>query len=88
MMVMVMVMDLQHKTAPTACVEAHGEAALWQSWSSFLSSSVVSFFASPMLGAASDKYGRKPFIVLSTVMQILPMLMIVSYSKLHTSLLW
>jgi len=76
-------------TAPAACNDAHGDAALWQSWASFVSSSVISFFASPILGAASDQYGRKPFVVLSNVLQIVPILLIVAYSNLHLiSLLW
>eukprot|EP00976_Prorocentrum_cordatum_P037793 767660-Prorocentrum_minimum.AAC.7 len=82
-------MDVQPKMAPLACNDAHGDAALWQSWASFCSSSVVSFFMSPILGAASDRYGRKPFIILSNILQIIPNLLLVSYTNLHlVSLLW
>jgi len=52
-------------TAPEECVSAHGDAAMWQGASSFVSSSVMTFLFSPAIGAASDRYGRKPFILVS-----------------------
>lgn len=46
-------------------MSAHGDAAMWQGASSFVSSSVMTFLFSPAIGAASDRYGRKPFILVS-----------------------
>lgn len=54
-------------TAPQECVSAHGDAAMWQGVSSFVSSSIMCFLFSPAIGAASDRYGRKPFILVRSL---------------------
>lgn len=78
-----------HANQPEACINAHGDAALWQASTSFMSSSVMCFLVAPTVGAATDVYGRKPFLVMSTIMSILPILTLVLYTNLNLiSLYW
>lgn len=46
-----------------ACVAAHGTVVLWNSWTGFVSGSVISLFLNPACGRLSDCYGRKNLIV-------------------------
>jgi DHA1 family tetracycline resistance protein-like MFS transporter len=49
--------------APAACINANGEYLQWSAATALVSTGVVSLFVTPALGALSDVYGRKPFIV-------------------------
>lgn len=44
----------------------------WNSATSFVSNSVLSFAFSPLVGDASDAYGRKPFLIAGFLLALLP----------------
>jgi hypothetical protein len=36
-------------TSPPACVDAHGTAVVWSSWTNFVSSSLLTFLSAPVV---------------------------------------
>jgi MFS family permease len=50
------------------------QAVTWNSWTSFVSGSILSFIFAPTVGNLSDHWGRKPFILAGVLMALLPML--------------
>lgn len=55
-----------------ACVDAHADVVRWSSATAFVSSSVVAFLFSPLVGDASDAYGRRPFLAAGFALALLP----------------
>ncbi|KAI8462492.1 MAG: major facilitator superfamily domain-containing protein [Monoraphidium minutum] len=55
-----------------ACLDAHAQVVRWSSVTSFVSNSLVSFAFSPLVGDASDARGRKPFLLASLLLALLP----------------
>lgn len=49
---------------PPDCQEGSAEAVKWLSWTSFVSNAICAFTIVPLIGWLSDRYGRKPFLVL------------------------
>lgn len=76
----------QSKSLP--CRNAHSDAVTWSSWTSFASNCFVSVTLSPTMGALSDIYGRRPFILFSQCLWILPVLVLYLHITCHITYLW
>mmetsp|Transcript_11362 Transcript_11362/g.19903 ORF Transcript_11362/g.19903 Transcript_11362/m.19903 type:complete len:674 (-) Transcript_11362:762-2783(-) len=63
-------------TSPKECHDAHAQAVTWNSWSSFVSGSVLSFLCAPTVGRLSDIWGRKPFLLTGVAFSLAPMLVL------------
>ena len=63
-------------TPPPTPPPAPPSAPQWASWTSFASQTVVSIAVTPALGAWSDLYGRKPFILAGQLAGLAPLLVI------------
>ena len=55
-----------------ACVDAHADVVRWSSATAFVSSSVVAFLFAPLVGDASDAFGRVPFLAAGLGLALLP----------------
>jgi MFS transporter, DHA1 family, tetracycline resistance protein len=51
----------------------------WSSATSFVSNSLLSFVFAPLVGDASDAYGRKPFLVAAFALALLPSAVVVAH---------
>lgn len=80
--------DYTSKQAPAPCRDAHSDAVNWSSASSFISNSVLSFALAPMIGSWSDKYGRKPFLIIAFSTASLPLLVILLHLQFGVSMLF
>ena len=52
-----------------ACADAAAACIQYQSWWLLLNHSVIAFFLAPLFGKASDRIGRKPFLVLGLALR-------------------
>jgi len=57
---------------PQWCADAHWQCTQYQAWWMFLNLSVIGFFVAPVFGKLSDRFGRRFFLVLGTIIQFLP----------------
>lgn len=64
-----------------ACIRAHTDVLAWIVGKTILRSFTVSLFLNPAVGTWSDMYGRKPFLITSYLLQLLPMAVIYGYLK-------
>ncbi|DBA82924.1 hypothetical protein WJX77_008143 [Trebouxia sp. C0004] len=80
--------DYTSQKAPPSCRDAHSDAVNWSSASSFISNSVLSFALAPMIGSWSDKYGRKPFLIIAFSTASLPLLVILLHLQFGLSMLF
>ncbi len=71
-------------TDVTACKDALSKSALAHSITTSVSA-LISFFLSPLVGRLSDSYGRKPLIIVSTIMRILQPISLVLNDQLGLS---
>lgn len=74
--------------APVVCRDAHSTVVLWSIWTGFVSSAVVNFFTAPLIGSLSDKYGRKPFMLLGQVLGMLPVMVLLAHVQLDLPIYW
>mmetsp|Transcript_38447 Transcript_38447/g.82620 ORF Transcript_38447/g.82620 Transcript_38447/m.82620 type:complete len:511 (+) Transcript_38447:82-1614(+) len=58
--------------APPPCVDAHWQCVQYQSLWQLLINSVLVFTLAPVFGKLSDRYGRKFFLLLGTLLAALP----------------
>lgn len=73
---------------PDACVEAHSDVVLWQSWTAFATNAILSVYLNPAIGTWSDLYGRRPFIVIGLALMLIPHVMVLLYLMNITTLYW
>ncbi|KAF5835498.1 major facilitator superfamily domain-containing protein [Dunaliella salina] len=66
---------------PAFCRNAHAEAVKWTSWTSFVSTSLLSFLCAPNVGSFSDRHGRKPFMLVGMFLALLPMCALMLHVK-------
>eukprot|EP00197_Chlamydomonas_leiostraca_P005577 CAMPEP_0202867458 /NCGR_PEP_ID=MMETSP1391-20130828/9446_1 /ASSEMBLY_ACC=CAM_ASM_000867 /TAXON_ID=1034604 /ORGANISM="Chlamydomonas leiostraca, Strain SAG 11-49" /LENGTH=684 /DNA_ID=CAMNT_0049547505 /DNA_START=141 /DNA_END=2195 /DNA_ORIENTATION=- len=64
-------------TSPPECRNAHSQAVFWNSWTSFVSGTILSSLCAPAVGKLSDIWGRKPFILAAVGLAFAPMLVLV-----------
>ena len=58
------------QSQPLACIEGYGQVVKWAAVKSFVVNCCVCFLAYPVIGSLSDRYGRKPFLIVSMVLNI------------------
>ena len=73
---------------PETCVDAHSDVVSWNTWAAFVQNSILAVYLNPAVGTWSDLYGRRPFLVLGLLLNLLPPLTILSYLKGITKLYW
>lgn len=73
---------------PQACIDAHADAVAWSSGASFVSNCLISVTVAPLLGSLSDRYGRKPFFLLSQFLAFGPLLVLLLHLTIGLSFLW
>lgn len=71
-----------------ACVGAHGAVVMWNSWTGFVSGSIISLFLNPACGRLSDCYGRKNLLIMGAVANLLPLLALAAYANLRVTSLF
>ena len=54
----------------------------------FLPRSILSFVINPLVGSVSDRHGRKPFLLLAQLINLVPPLVLLLYYHAGVSLLW
>lgn len=70
------------------CRDAHSTAVTWSSWTSFIEGCVLSLFTAPFTGAASDAWGRKPFMLIGVCLQLLPVAVLLMFVKGIVPIYW
>lgn len=73
---------------PQECRDAHSTAVTWSSWTSFIEGCVLSFIFSPFFGAASDRWGRKPFMLIGVGLQLVPVAVLLLFVKGLVPIWW
>lgn len=74
--------------APPACQDAHSDVVLWSTWSGFAQNAIFSFVLTPALGAWSDIHGRKPFLLISQCLHLIPLSLILTNMHYGVPLKW
>eukprot|EP00201_Polytomella_parva_P001791 CAMPEP_0175083572 /NCGR_PEP_ID=MMETSP0052_2-20121109/27476_1 /TAXON_ID=51329 ORGANISM="Polytomella parva, Strain SAG 63-3" /NCGR_SAMPLE_ID=MMETSP0052_2 /ASSEMBLY_ACC=CAM_ASM_000194 /LENGTH=390 /DNA_ID=CAMNT_0016355075 /DNA_START=271 /DNA_END=1443 /DNA_ORIENTATION=- len=64
--------------SPIACRRAHSTVTMWGAWAGVIEGTFISFFSAPAVGALSDFYGRKPFMIAGVALMALPSLVLVA----------
>eukprot|EP00854_Cymbomonas_tetramitiformis_P004766 gene4766-5828_t len=80
--------DYDDDDLPEACKQGNQDSLDWSTWSDFISQAILSFTLLPILGAASDIYGRRPLMLISGVTNILPVLFVVLCKHFGLALEW
>eukprot|EP00191_Tetraselmis_sp_GSL018_P019196 CAMPEP_0177591420 /NCGR_PEP_ID=MMETSP0419_2-20121207/7988_1 /TAXON_ID=582737 /ORGANISM="Tetraselmis sp., Strain GSL018" /LENGTH=576 /DNA_ID=CAMNT_0019082161 /DNA_START=84 /DNA_END=1813 /DNA_ORIENTATION=+ len=73
---------------PSYCQDAHSDSVTWSSGASFVSNTIVAFFLTPFVGRLSDQLGRKPFMLASSVLSVLPLAVFFLSANNVISILW
>lgn len=73
---------------PHYCKEATADSLAWSTLSDFVSKAVLGFLLCPVIGAAGDIYGRKPFMVVACVANVLVALSLVLYKHRGLPFYW
>ncbi|KAK3282591.1 hypothetical protein CYMTET_9680 [Cymbomonas tetramitiformis] len=73
---------------PHYCKEATADSLAWSTLSDFVSKSVLGFLLCPVIGAAGDIYGRKPFMVVACVANVLVASSLVLYKHRGLPFYW
>jgi len=60
--------DFVAEEAPLSCKDAHGACVSYQAAWQFVNNSIICAAVIPLLGAASDRKGRKPILIISTLL--------------------
>ncbi len=55
------------------------QAVFWNSWTSFVSGSILSFVCAPVVGKLSDDWGRKPFMLAGVSLGLAPMVVLMFF---------
>lgn len=80
--------DYEPKEAPASCQDAHSDVVQYSTISGFFQNAVFSILVSPALGAWSDVHGRKPVIMLSQALSIIPICVVILHVKGMAHLYW
>lgn len=70
---------LQNLVPNTMCYYRLLQAVTWNSWTSFVSGTVLSSMCAPAVGRASDVIGRRPFILVGVGLALAPMAVIMAH---------
>lgn len=76
------------KDAPVACQDAHSDVVQYSTISGFFQNAVFSILVSPTLGAWSDIHGRKPVLMLSQALSIVPICVVILHVQGVIHLYW
>lgn len=80
--------DYEPHEAPSSCQDAHADVVQFSTISGFFQNTIFSIVVSPALGAWSDIHGRKPIIMLSQVLSIIPIVVVVLHLNGMMHLYW
>lgn len=76
------------KEAPEACQNAHSDVVYFSTVSGLFQNAVFSVLLTPLLGWWSDIHGRKPVLLLSQSLAVLPVLVVILHFQGIISLSW
>ena len=71
---------------PQACITGSAASVMWSSYSQFFSNAIIGFMFYPLTGVWSDMFGRKPFLMLSQALGMLPKLVVLFHVMFGMSL--
>ena len=74
--------DCQQFTSshPEPCIQGSDAYVTWASYSSFVSQVLIAFPLVPLFGSWSDSFGRKPFLVIGQLSNVLPYLVVLLHA--------
>lgn len=81
-------MKKKHHGPPKPCIKAHTDVAIWTTGRILVTSFTLSLFLNPVLGKWSDMYGRKPFLVIGTLTNIIQPGFLILYTIFHFPIYW
>ena len=73
---------------PLACIEGYGTVVKWAAAKSFVVQCGVCFLAYPVIGSLSDRYGRKPFLIVSMLLNIPTVATTMLHEWVGSSMYW
>lgn len=80
--------EYEPKEAPASCQDAHADVVQYSTISGFFQNAIFSIIVSPALGAWSDIHGRKPVLMLSQALSIIPIGVVILHVKGIVHLYW